>query len=105
MSISSPSLTLQTIVVAHNNLLSEELSSTEMVMMNLDKGCYYGLEEVGKTLWDGLAQPQSVSALCDLVIASYDQADRETVELDVLSFLDELLVEDLIQVRGETTVS
>lgn len=91
-------LTLQTIVSPRVELLAEELSDTEMIMMNLDRGFYYGLEEVAKTIWDALEQPRSAAELCDVVLATYEDAEREKVESDMFAFLGELLEEKLIQV-------
>ena len=92
-------LSLQTIVSAREDVLASGLSETEMVMMNIDKGFYYGLEEVAKTIWDALDEPKSVDAICDVVIDSYDDVDRATVEPDVLAFVGQLVREELIQVH------
>lgn len=94
-------LSLQTIITPRQELLASELSRTELVMMNIDKGFYYGLEEVGKTIWDALDQPRSVAELCDIVLATYDDVDRQTVESDMFAFVGELLVEELVDVQGE----
>jgi len=91
-------LSLQTIIAPRHELLASELSATELVMMNIDKGFYYGLEEVGKTIWDALDQPRSVAELCDIVLATYDDVDRQTVESDMFAFLGELLEEELVDV-------
>lgn len=102
-------ITLQTIVATREALLASELSANEMVMMNLDKGAYYGLEAVGKTIWDALAQPRTVDDLCDVVLATYSDVDRPTVEADLFAFLGELLDEELIAIEqhqtGEATPS
>lgn len=92
-------LSLQTIVAPRTELLASELSDTEMVMMNIDKGFYYGLEEVAKTIWDALDQPRTAGELCDVVLASYADAERAAVESDLFVFLRELLAEDLIHVQ------
>lgn len=91
--------TLQTIVSARDDVLASGLSETEMVMMNIDKGFYYGLEEVGKTIWDAMAEPQSVDTLCDAVLSNYDEVDRETVEADIFAFLGQLSREELVLVH------
>lgn len=69
-----------------------------MVMMHIDKGLYYGLEDVGKTIWDSLIEPRSVNELCDVVVQRYSDATRDVVEPDVVTFLGELLEEELIVV-------
>ena len=95
-------LSLQTIVSAtQEELLATELSETEMVMLNMDKGLYYGMEDVAKTIWRALAEPRSVDDLCQVVLAKYSGADREMVEPDILAFLGELLNDELIHVHDD----
>lgn len=91
-------LTLDTIVSRRSDLLSSELSATELVMMNLDRGFYYGMEETAKAIWERLAEPRTVGDLCADLLARYD-IDQANCERDVLAFLGELLKEDLIHVH------
>ncbi|MBW7886495.1 MAG: hypothetical protein H3C34_28485, partial [Caldilineaceae bacterium] len=41
-------LTVESIVSARDDLLSTDLSPDETVMINVDRGTYYGMEEVAK---------------------------------------------------------
>ena len=91
-------LTLNTIVSRRSDLLSSDLSATELVMMNLDRGFYYGMEETAKAIWERLAEPRTVADLCADLLARYD-IDRASCERDVLAFVDDLLQEDLIHVH------
>lgn len=93
-------LTLTTVISVRNELLSTDLSDTEVVMMQMDQGFYYGLEDVGKTIWESLDKPRSVNDLCEVVLQSYADAEREVVEPDVFAFLGELLEEELIEVQS-----
>lgn len=68
-------------------------------MMNMDKGYYYGVEDVAKFIWDALAEPLSVAALCDRIMAAYMDAERATCERDALAFVEELLAENLVDVH------
>jgi len=94
-------LTLQTILSPNPTLLTSELGADEIVMLNLDKGSYFGLEEVGKTIWDALKRPRSVAELCDVVLEQYSEVDRPTVEADLLIFLGELLEADLVTIHAQ----
>ena len=91
-------LTLDTVVSRRSDLLSSDLSATELVMMNLDRGFYYGMEESAKAIWERLAGPRTVADLCADLVAYYD-IDQATCERDVLGFLGELLKEELIHVH------
>lgn len=93
-------MTLQTIISSREEMLTSELSETELVMMHMDKGTYFGLKEVTKTVWNALDQPWSTDKLCDTVMATYEDAEREMVESALFEFLSEVLEEQLIQVEN-----
>lgn len=97
-------LTLNTIVSRRSDLLSSDLSATEMVMMNLDRGFYYGMEETAKAIWERLAEPRTVADLCADLLAHYD-IEQATCEREVLAFVDELLKEELIRVHDTETAA
>jgi len=84
----------------HADMIATQLSETELVMMNVDRGIYYGLEDVGKTIWDSLAEPRSVKDLCEVVLQSYAGAEQSVVESEVFGFLSDLLEENLVQVQN-----
>lgn len=68
-----------------------------LVMMSLEKGAYYGLDEIGSQIWSQLEAPTRVAALCDNLQAQYD-VTRAQCEEDVLAFLQELLDEGMVRV-------
>jgi len=72
----------------------------EKVMMSLSKGHYYGLDSIGRSVWDILEKPTSVSGLVDALRREYD-VDPETCEKDVLAFLENLHADGIIEV-GES---
>ena len=51
--------------------ISSELGD-EAVILNLDSGVYYGLNEVGARVWELIQQPQSFSGLCSILLEEYD---------------------------------
>ena len=69
----------------------------EVVILSVERGSYYGLDEIGSEIWQHLANPVRVNALCDTLAANYDR-DRATIERDVLALLKGLADEGLIQV-------
>lgn len=100
-----PSLALETVVSRHTEIIDSALSETEAVMLNMDKGNYYGVEDVAKFIWDALAEPLSVAALCDGIMAYYVNVERATCEQDTLTFVGDLLAEGLVYVRTTTPVA
>lgn len=68
----------------------------ELVMMGLEQGEYYGLRGVAASVWQHLAQPRTLDALCALVSAEYD-VDPAGCRADVRRFLDELAGKRLVE--------
>jgi hypothetical protein len=71
----------------------------EKVMMSIEKGCYYGLDPTGSRVWELIEAPIRVSELIDVLLLKYD-VDRQTCEVDVLSFLQELYEAGVLRVEG-----
>ena len=92
---------LDTVVFQRGDLYSGELDG-EMVMMSVEHGKYYGLDEIGSRIWKLIEQPRSVSEICELLVAEF-QVEREKCRQDVLDFLNKLAREDLVKVDYGTT--
>lgn len=71
----------------------------EKVMMNIEKGCYYGLDPVASRVWEMIETPIKVSELIDGLLLKYD-VDRQTCEQDVLVFLEELHEAGILRIDG-----
>lgn len=69
----------------------------EVVILSVERGCYYGLDEIGSEIWEKLASPSRIDAICATLADKYD-ADRPTIERDVLALLEQLAAEGLISV-------
>ncbi|MDR6804040.1 esterase/lipase superfamily enzyme [Dyadobacter sp. BE34] len=82
-------------------LTSEQISSKvagETVILNHSKGAYYGLDEVGVLIWETLEKgPQTIEALCDVVIGEYD-VDADTCKRDIEGLLKDLISERLVEI-------
>ena len=85
-------------------LTEDQISSKvgeDTVILNHNKGAYYGLNQVGLVVWDTLEQgPQTVDALCDAVISEYE-VDELTCRRDVDALLKDLMSEKLVRVIKE----
>jgi hypothetical protein len=69
----------------------------EVAVLHLDKGLYFGLQDVGAHVWESLQEPQSVAAICAGVVENFD-VDPSRCQADVLRFLATLQEEGLIEV-------
>lgn len=69
----------------------------ELVILNMAKNNYVGLDEIGRRIWEMLEKPRSVDALCVLLSREFE-ATPEQIATDVLPFLEELKNEGLIRI-------
>ena len=82
-------------------LTSQQIASNvggEIVILNHNKGEYYGLDEVGALVWNSLEEePQTLDSLCSAVLEDYD-IDKQTCLEDIELLLKDLISEKLVEV-------
>ncbi|MBM6820081.1 lasso peptide biosynthesis PqqD family chaperone [Clostridium saudiense] len=69
----------------------------EKVMMNLDKGEYFMMNEVGSRIWEIINEPMNVKGIVDALRSEYE-VDEETCKDTVIEFLGRLNNADLISI-------
>ena len=69
----------------------------EKVMMNLDKGQYFMMNEVGSRIWEIISEPINVRRIIDTLCSEYE-VDEETCKDTVVEFLGRLNNADLISI-------
>lgn len=69
----------------------------EVVMMDVEKGVYYGLDAIGSDVWKRLEAPISAAELAAELAKDYD-ADVATIEADVLALFNRLVEQGLAEV-------
>jgi len=62
----------------------------ELVMMSAEKGNYIGLSEVGARIWELIATPRDVDAVC-VQLQDEFEVKPEVCRAEVESFLNELV--------------
>jgi hypothetical protein len=67
----------------------------EAVLLDLGGGNYFGLNEVGTTLWSAIESGATLEELVAKVVATYD-VSFEVARADVASLLDELRAQGLV---------
>ena len=78
------------------DVVSREIAG-EVVLMDLESGLYFGLDEVGARIWQLLdKEAQDIAAICDAIVAEYD-ASRDVVEADTMALMSDLLERGLIR--------
>ena len=91
------SLSAASIVVRRNTMAEAEVDG-DVIALDIDKGTCYGLNKVGSRIWKIIAEPSRVADVCTRLVSEFE-VDAETCEREVLSLLEELRGDDLIEVR------
>jgi hypothetical protein len=90
-------IALDSIVVATKDQVSADLSG-EAAILNLTSGIYYGLNEVGASIWKIIQEPKIVREIKETILREY-VVDPGQCEADVMALLNELLSRGLIEIN------
>jgi hypothetical protein len=71
----------------------------EIVMMSVEHGEYFGLDEIGTRIWEFLEKPVIVEELITSLTNEFE-VERQECEHDTLEFLEELLSKELVQLMS-----
>jgi hypothetical protein len=88
-----------TVVVAPEHL-SARLGS-ETVVLGIEKGVYFGLDEIAASVWDRIQTPAAIVDLRDSIVSEYE-VDPSTCERDLVAFLSDLADQGMILVLDAT---
>jgi hypothetical protein len=69
----------------------------EKVMLSIESGNYYNLGELGGEIWDLIKAPIEINKMVDTLLLTYE-VEKEVCEQHVLSYIEQLSREGLIQV-------
>lgn len=89
-------LTPQTKIKRLENTIASPMDD-ELVMMSMENNAYYGLNSVGRKIWELLENEQTLSSLCDKLMDKYD-VDLEICQRDVSALVDQLEKAGLVTV-------
>jgi Coenzyme PQQ synthesis protein D (PqqD) len=86
-------------VVATKDQIFSELQG-EAVILDINSGVYYGLNQVGASIWNLIQDPKTVKEIRDALLAEYE-VDSKACETDILLLLEDLVTKGLIEIRHE----
>jgi len=66
-----------------------------LVLLDMDKGVYVGLDAIGARIWDRIETPAVVADVCDELTGEY-AAEPDVIQADVLKFLNQLSDQKMI---------
>ena len=83
-------------VEANSDLMMADLEG-EAVLLNIQTGRYFGLNDVGTTIWTLIQTPRAIEAILQEMIALYDVPEL-ALRADLLRFLTDMEKRNLIRV-------
>ncbi|XPV69514.1 MAG: PqqD family peptide modification chaperone [Halarcobacter sp.] len=84
------------ILKRNDDLLSSEMDS-ELVMMDLELNNYYGLNKIGKDIWELLENDLTLEELCNKLIEKYEVSFEQCNE-DISPFIEKLEKLNIVKV-------
>jgi len=89
-------VSLQSSVKICDDVVSRDLEG-EAVILNLETGTYFGLNEVGTRIWTLIQEHESLSRVFEAIRQEYE-VSPEALEGDLLRIIDELRRKGLVNV-------
>jgi len=84
------------LIVATNDAVSCDLEG-EAVILHLASESYFGLNEVGATVWEFIQQARTFDEICDHLTTEYD-VPREQCENEVRSLIEAMREQGLAEI-------
>jgi hypothetical protein len=84
-----------TVISRSPSVVSAEVDG-EIVMMSIEQGRYFGLDDIGSDIWKRIERPCSFATLIDGLTVHYE-SDRATVAADVQSLLGRMAEHDVVR--------
>jgi len=89
-------VSLQSSIKICDDVVSRDLEG-EAVILNLETGTYFGLNEVGTRIWTLIQEHESLNRVFEAIRHEYE-VSPEALEGDLLRIIDELRTKGLISV-------
>jgi hypothetical protein len=81
-------------VAIGEDVIARELEG-ETVLLNLETGIYFGLDQVGTRIWKLLGAGRPLRTILDTLMAEYD-VEREALQGDLVRFIAQLEAKGLV---------
>ena len=93
-------VSLDVVVCRHPDQVAADMDG-EVMMMNIDTGKYFALNEVASFIWTVLAQPSSLRQICESVQAEFE-VTSDDCERDTKVFVQTMIRDGLLQMVSAT---
>lgn len=92
------SITLATQIRRADEVVEAEIDG-QVVMMSIEQGDYYGLDETGSRIWALLQDAMDVKTLCHKLMAEYEVEESQCLD-DVRLFLADMAKHNIVTLQG-----
>ena len=89
---------LDTQLVIPPQVMSRQVDD-ETVLLDIKSGTYFGLDGVGKKIWESVENGLDLQATVDAIVAEYD-VEAARARADVLEFAADLVERGLLEAPG-----
>jgi hypothetical protein len=72
----------------------------EAAILNIKNGEYYGLDEVGSSVWGIMSQPHTIAEIVCQITSEYE-VDAARCAADLLSLISQLAVRGLVEISDQ----
>lgn len=79
----------------NEQIIDGELDDNQ-VMMHLEKGKYFGLDSVGKRIWELIEEPKSISEITIILLEEFEVSEEQCAQ-EVQDFLEKSIQFDIIK--------
>ncbi|MEO1160129.1 MAG: PqqD family protein [Pseudomonadota bacterium] len=86
------------ILIRTSQLPAAELGPDDTVLLDAERGVYYGLEGPARQIWEKLGEEVTLDDICTSLVREYD-VEREQCESDTRDFIAELIENGLVKIR------
>ena len=84
-------------IIFSESVFAQEVDG-EMVLLDMNSENYFGLDEVGTTIWQAMQEKKKLQDVYDAMIEQYEVAP-DVLERDLLEFAEKLRDNGLIEIR------
>jgi hypothetical protein len=98
--LSMNDISLETTISRRQDVMTADMPDGELVMMSMERAMYYGMQEVAALIWHQLDKPTTAARVCEQLLTQFDDVQRDQCQREVLSFLNDLHQEKLIDVHA-----
>ncbi len=84
-------------IIFSESVFAQEVDG-EMVLLDMNSENYFGLDEVGTTIWQAMQEKETLQDVYDAMIEQYEVAP-DVLENDLLEFAEKLRESGLIEIK------